>query len=286
MSQTQRGLVWVVFSGLVFVTFIIVIRYVGTNLHPIQSAFIRYALSFVVLLPIILKRGSGIFVTRNVGRYAIRGFCHALGVLLWFYAITQIPVAEATALSYLSPVFVLIGAGLFLGEHFSITRLFTVIAGLVGVLIILRPGFIEISTGAIAILFSAPLFALSKLLVKDLLREDESITTVLYLSIFATLTLFWPALWVWTDPSIIDLSLLLLAAVLATLSHYMMARGLKLVDVTVALPAELLMLVWATLFGMYLFDENPSIWAGIGGAVIVFSLWLSSRDQHSQPNIK
>lgn len=279
MSSTTRGLAWVLLGGLLFVLFIVSVRFVGSDLPAVQAAFIRYGFSVVLVLPVILRSGPAVLRTRRLGRHGLRGLVHGCGVLLWFYAITRLPVAEATALSYTSPIFVALGAFLLLGERASLVRIVSTLIGLAGILVILRPGVIPIGAGAIAILCSAPLFAASKLLVKSLLVEDDSATTVIYLSLFATLTMLVPAIYVWQPPELAELALLMLAAAFATLSHYTLARGLKLVDVTVAQPVEFLMLVWSTLFGIVLFGESPSIWVWVGAAVIVFSVWLASAGE-------
>lgn len=277
MTTSLRGLVLIVLSGIVFVMFIVIIRLVGSNLNPVQAAFMRYAISLLIVLPMLYRQGVSIFHTRHPLRHAARGAIHGVGVLLWFYAITSMPIAEATALSYISPIFVLIGATLFLGERLRGWTVFAVASGFIGVLIIVRPGFVAIGPGAIAILCSAPLFAASQLLVKTLVREDSSMTTVFYLSLFATLTMAVPAAVVWEPPGLTDVGLMTLAALFATLSHILLAQGLKLVDVSVVQPAEFLRLVWAAVFGYLLFNEIPSMWVWIGSLVVVASVTLAAN---------
>ena len=277
MSATARGLALVALSGFVFVLFIVSIRLAGTSLNPVQAAFLRYALGLIVLLPMMARQGWSVFYTRAPLRHAARGGVHGLGVLLWFYAIASLPIAEATALGYTAPIFVTIGAVLFLGERLRAATVFALVSGFVGVLIIVRPGFEHVGTGAIAILCSAPLFACSQLLVKSLVREDSSVTTVLYLSLFATLTMLVPALAVWKTPSVSDLLLLAMAAGFATLSHVLLAQGLKWVDISLVQPADFLRLVWSALFGFMLFGEVPGPWVWVGSAVVVASVTLTAR---------
>jgi drug/metabolite transporter (DMT)-like permease len=211
------------------------------------------------------------FYSRHIPRHALRGAIHGTGVMLWFYAVTQIPLAEVTALSFISPIFVAIGASLFLGEQLTARRIIVIAIGIIGVLIILRPGTAVISFGAIAMLIAAPLFAASKILTKSLVKHDSATTIVAYLSVFATLTMLIPALFVWQTPTLNELCWLFATALFATLSHLCLTRGLALVDVTVAQPVEFLQLVWSTLLGVIVFDERPSIWVWLGAGVIVAS---------------
>ncbi|KAA3624279.1 MAG: DMT family transporter [Proteobacteria bacterium] len=277
LSGVARGLFWVILSGAVFVVFIVIVRLVGTSLNPVQVAFLRYGISVILLVPMVYRQGVAVLYTRRPVRHAMRGGVHALGVLLWFYAITRIPIAEATALSYTAPIFVIIGAAIFLDERLGLGTLAAVVGAFLGVLLIVQPGVVSIGSGSIAMLCSAPLFAASKLLVKTLVREDSSVTTVIYLSLFATLTMMIPAIMVWRSPTLLDLGLLSVAAVFATLSHLFLAQGLKFVDVSVAQPAEFLRLVWAATLGFLLFDETPGFWVWIGSLVVVASVSFAAN---------
>ena len=272
-----KGLLWVALAGALFVVFTGLVRYVGNELHPIQAAFTRYLFGLLFLLPLVLRRRAALFRTRHLRLHGFRGLIHAIAVMLWFFAASRLPIAEVTALSFISPIFVVIGAVMFLQERLTRPRIIAVALGLVGVLIILRPGLAVVQWGALAMLVAAPLFAASKVLTKFLVRDDSSGTLVMYLSIFATLTMLAPALWVWQTPSQSDLVFLAGTAVFATTSHLCMARGLGLVDVTVSQPIDFLQLVWSTMIGLVFFSESPVIWVWIGAGVVVFSATYMTR---------
>ncbi len=276
-------MVLVVASGFVFVLFIVVVRLAGTSLSPMQAAVMRYALGIVVLAPALFRRGWPVLHTRRPGLHALRGAVHGVGVLLWFYAITTLSIAEATALGYTAPIFVTIGAAVFLGERLRPMTVLALVIGFSGVLVIVRPGLVEVGPGAIAILCAAPLFAASQLLVKTLVREDSSVTTTFYLSVFATLTMLLPSLPGWRAPSLTDVTLLSLAAVFATLSHVFLAHGLRYIDVSLAQPVDFLRLVWSAAFGFLLFQEVPGAWVWVGAAVVVCGAWLSARSALRSP---
>lgn len=277
LSTTARGLLWVALAGLLFVGFIAIIRHIGNQLHPLEAAFIRYALGIVILTPLFLRRGTALLKTRQLKQHALRGAAHGTGVMLWFYAATQLPIAEVTALGYIAPIFVAAGAAVFLGERLTLIRIAAILVGICGVLLILRPGAASIGGGTIAMLFAAPLFAASKLLTKHLLKLDSSATVVAHLSIFSTLTMLVPALLVWQNPNLTQLFWLLGTALFATLSHLCLNRGLMLVDVTIAQPVEFLQLVWASLLGIVFFAEQPSLWVWLGAAVVVSSASFIAR---------
>jgi len=266
-----------VLAGVYFVGFVVLIKYVGSELPPVQAAFIRYLFGFVVLLPLFIRNGTHIFDTKHIHLHGLRGFIQALAVMLWFYAVTKLPIAEVTALGFVSPIFVVFGAVFFLRERMNKARIAAVVLGLVGVFVILRPGFSVINSGSVAMLLAAPLFAASKVLTKYLVKHDSGATIVVYLSVFAALTMAIPAISVWTQPSGLNLLLLAGTALFATMAHLCMARGLALIDVTVSQPVDFLQLVWSTLIGIMLFSETPVVWIWIGGGIVVVSASYIAR---------
>ncbi len=282
-SKIVIGMLWVVLAGLLFTGFTAIARHVGRDLPPIETAFLRYALGMVTLLPIFLRQGLSLLRTQHAVLHIARGTVHGIAVLLWFVALAYIPLAEVMALSFIAPIFVTLGAFLFLGERLRVRRIAAIAAGLLGVLLILRPGVATIHPGAIAMLIAAPLFAASKLLTKQLVASEDGTTIVAYLNICAAVTILIPALFVWRLPTIEELGWLTLAAGLATLSHLAIIRALRLIDLTVMQPAEFLQLIWANMLGFYIFSEEPSLWVFAGGIVIVTSAsYIAHREARQQ----
>jgi drug/metabolite transporter (DMT)-like permease len=279
------GMLWVVLAGLLFTGFTAIARHVGRDLPPVETAFLRYALGMVTLIPIFLRRGTSLLRTKHPVLHIARGTIHGVAVLLWFIALAYIPLAEVMALSFIAPIFVTIGAFLFLGEKLRLRRIVAIVAGLAGVLLILRPGVATIHPGAIAMLIAAPMFAASKLFTKRLAATEDGTTIVAYLNLCAAVTILIPALFVWRTPTWEELAWLTLAAALATLSHLAVIRALKLIDLTVMQPAEFLQLIWANLLGFYIFSEQPSIWVFAGGIGIVASAsYIAHREARQYKN--
>ena len=277
VNVTVVGLTWIVAAGLNFVAFVVLIKYVGSELPPVQAAFIRYLFGLIVVLPLIFRNGVHIFSTKHIHLHVLRGIIQAMAVMLWFYAVTKLPIAEVTALGFVSPIFVVFGAVFFLRERLTKPRIAAVVLGLVGIFVILRPGFGVINSGSIAMLLAAPLFAASKVLTKFLVKHDSGSTIVVYLSIFAALAMAVPAISVWTQPSGVNLFLLSGTALFATIAHLCMAKGLALIDLTVSQPIDFLQLVWTTLIGVMLFSEPSVIWVWIGGGIVVLSATYIAR---------
>ena len=141
-NRALEGIGWMVFTGLCFVVVTGIVRYLGSNLPAAESAFIRYLIGIFLVGPIILRIIRKPISAKMTAGFAIRGLVHGVAVILWFYAMARIPIAEVTAIGYTSPIFVTIGAALFLGEKMQMRRFMGILVGLVGAFIILRPGVI------------------------------------------------------------------------------------------------------------------------------------------------
>ncbi len=272
-----------VLTGVMFVGVTVAVRYLGTSMNPMQAGFIRYAFGLLMVLPLLSRAGVLSLHSKRIGFHALRGLAHGCGVMLWFFAMSRIPIAEVTALGFTAPVFTTLGAALFLHERLRSYRVIAMLAGFAGALLILRPGFREIDIGALAQVAAAPLFACSFLMAKSATRTESSTMIVVMLSIFCTLTLALPALVVWRNPTVEELMLLFATAVLATAGHYCMTRAFKAAEVSAVQPFTFLQLVWATLLGLVLFDERPDLWIALGGALIVTAAtWMAHREVQSQ----
>jgi len=271
-SRPVAGILWMATTGVMFVCVTALVKYIGDDVPAAQSAFLRYVLGLVFLLPMIKPILAAHLTKRQVRLFAARGFAHTLAVILWFYAMARIPIADVTAMNYLSPVYVSIGAALFLGERLPPRRLAAVCFALIGALIILRPGLRELDSGHIAMIGTAILFAVGYLLAKQLSGEVTPAVVVGMLSITVTICLAPFAYAVWQPVSWENIGLLFIVACFATAGHYTMTLAFAAAPLTVTQPVTFLQLVWAVLLGYFAFSEAIDGWVILGGAVIMASV--------------
>jgi len=278
-DTVMAGIGWMILTTLCFVCVTGIVRFVGTDIPAAQAAFIRYAFGVLLFLPWMGPLLRNLPPARVLRLYTARGVTHGLAVILWFYAMARIPIAEVTALGYTAPIFVTIGAALFFGERLHIRRIAAVVVGFLGTLIILRPGFQEIAWGQAAQLAAAPLFAASFLLAKRLTDDEDPVLIVIMLSIFCTLTLLPFALLDWHTPRYETVLWLALTAVFATLGHYTMTRAIGAAPLTVTQPVGFLQLVWAALLGIAVFGEPLDPFVLLGGGIVVAAItFISHRE--------
>ena len=266
------GIFWMLMTGLLFVAVTASVKLVGPEVPAAQSAFLRYILGLVFLIPMIRPILQANLTFRQVKLFGMRGAAHAIAIIFWFYAMARIPIADVSALNYLNPIYVTVGAALFLKEPLPPRRLVAVCVALVGALIILRPGMREIESGHLAMLVTAVLFAVSYLMTKILSGEASAAVVVGMLSIVVPIVLL-PFAWaVWVPVSWENLGWLFLVACFATAGHYTMTLALAAAPVTVTQPVTFLQLVWAVLLGVLVFDEAVDVWVIVGAAVIMASV--------------
>ncbi|MEC9328856.1 MAG: DMT family transporter [Pseudomonadota bacterium] len=278
-QSNVRGVGWMLVSGVLFVGVTGIVRHLGSEMNPIQAAFIRYAFGIVLVIPVILRLGLPVLLAARIRMHAARGLVHGIGVMLWFYAMSRLPIAEVTALGFTAPIFTAAGAMLLLGERLRAYRVVGIVLGFAGALIVLRPGLRIIDVGALAMLTAAPLFACSLLLAKVATRTEPSSLIVVLLSLFCTVTLLPLALVVWRTPTLEELVLLFVTAVLATSGHYTLNRAFQAAELTALQPFSFLQLVWATLLGLLMFGERPDFWIWAGAGLIVISAtWIARRE--------
>ena len=267
------------------------VRYVGTELqmHTFEVAFFRNFFGLLAVMPLIIRAGRSSLVTQQPVLQVLRGIIGVGAMLGWFYGLSVVPIAEATALSFTAAIFASLGAVFILGEKMRIRRWSAVIIGFCGALIILRPGFTAVDSGSLIILFSALCWGTNVVIVKRLSRTDTTVSIVAWMSLMMTIMSFLPAVWVWQWPSLEQLGWLLLIGIFGTLGHILMVNALKLAEATLILPLDFSRLIWTTLIGFWAFSELPDIWTWLGGSVIfassAFIMYREARLRSAGKNV-
>ncbi len=286
-SRPGVGIAWMVFTGVLFVMVTGLVKYLGPTMPAPQAAFLRYALGLILLVPMLPFR-EGLRLQKHQLRLSVwRGVLHSGAVTLWFFAMARIPIADVTAMNYMAPIYVTIGAALFLGERLALRRLGAIAFALLGVIIILRPGFREIGAGHIAMVLATLFFGASYLLAKRLTDEMPAGLVVVLLSVIVTIALLPMALVVWVPPSGFDLIILFLVACIATLGHYTMTLAFKATSISVTQPVTFLQLVWAVTLGVVVFGEAVDPFVVLGGVIILGSVtFISWREATLQRRLR
>ncbi|MCC6717767.1 MAG: DMT family transporter [Acetobacteraceae bacterium] len=272
-------------AGLTFTLLNTLMRLMSFTLDPLEIGFLRYLCGLVIVFPLMLSRGVAGLVPHSIGGQFWRGAVHTSGMLLWFTALPFIPLADNVAIGFTSPIFIMLGASLFLGERLVWARWVAAAFGFLGVLLVVAPSLSWLSGSGgggyyqLVMLGSSPLFAASFLIVKALTRRDRAEVIVLWQSITVALFLAPFAFWNWTWPSAAQWAILFVCGILGSLGHYLSTRALRTADASATQSVKFVDLIWASLLGMAAFGEYPTNTTMLGGFVIFLSTtWIARRE--------
>ena len=265
-----------VFFGTVMLSFL---KIAQEDVNVYVAGFFRFFLGLVIILPYIIKNKDAVLKTTHLKQHFLRAILGLPAMLLYFSALVLLPIEKLTAISFVVPLIVTILAVFFLGEKIYIYRTLALILGFGGMLVIIRPGFVDISIGVYMVLFSALLWSINIIITKKISKDDSAITILAYQSIFMSLLSFFIVLFFWEMPSLKTLIYLILAALCGTVLHLTLNHAFKLVDVSMTQPYSFLNLVFASIIGYFVFDEIPDLYTWIG-ALIIFTgvLIISYRE--------
>jgi drug/metabolite transporter (DMT)-like permease len=283
-----RGILWSGLAGLLFALLNVFTLIPAQHLNPFVMAFMRYLFGTLFLVPIVLRLGARRTMrTHRLPLHLFRGCIHAGGMFLWFIGLPLTTLASITALGFTGPIFVTIGAALFLGEDVRLRRWIAVAVGFAGAMIIIRPGIGDLGLGAIVILISTPIFSASNLISKALARTESAPTIVVWQNLTISLAAFPVALWFWQTPQWTDLLWFVAAGLCGTLGHMCQQNGYQLADITLLQPIGFLSLLWNALLGYFLFFQQPDVWTFVGAAVIFASaMYISHREAVRRAKVK
>ena len=258
-----------ILGGLSLLAMAVVIRHLQTKFHILEMIFLRSVISLFLILPWALRQNRSELVTKRLPLHVFRNGIHYLGNIGWFLGVTLVTLADLQALQFTTPLFVVVMAALFLRESVGPHRWIATALGFVGALVIIRPGFIEISFGTAAVVMSAFFYASSQTATKALSRTDAPNAILLYMALIFIPISAVPAAFVWVTPSWEDLIAILLLGLSGYWAHSCMIRSFATADASFVMPFDFLRLPFAALLGFFLYQEWPEIWVWIG-AVIIF----------------
>lgn len=271
LSAAWTGALWMILAACLLATLSLMVRHIAGVLHPFEIAFFRNFAQFVFMLPWVVVMGLHVVRTKRVWAHARRSMFGIGAMLTWFWVITQMPIAEATAISFSAPLFTTMGAALFLGEKVGPRRWAAAIVGFMGVLLIIRPGVQEVGLAQMMALLAAVLIAGSMLSNKSLARTENPNAMVLWMGMFMSLFSIAPAVPVWEWPQGETWVWLVGLGLVATAAHLAISRAYGASDASFIAPFGFAQIPFIALAGYVVYDELPDVWTWLGAGVIMAS---------------
>lgn len=265
-----RGAVWMVSGGVLLVLMAIDVRYLAPKFSVLEMIFIRSTLTLCFMLPWAYRTRVGGLATKRFPLHVFRNVIHYLGNLGWFLGVTLVTLADLSALQFTIPLFTIVMAALILRENVGPHRWSAAAIGFIGALIIIRPGYIPIELGTIAVLLSAIFYATSSIATKKLSSTESPNLVLFYMGVVFVPVSLGPALFVWVTPGWEDALPFLFLGMTGAGAHYCLIRAFAAADASFVTPFDFLRLPVSAAFGFVLFGETTQVWTWVG-AVIIFA---------------
>lgn len=269
-SHAVIAALWMSGTLLSFMAMAIGGRQLSGQLTTFQILFFRSIIGLLIVGFLLWRSNWRQIFTRSFKIHALRNIAHFGGQFGWFYGIAYIPLAEVFALEFTVPVWTAVLATIFLGEQITRTRITAITFGVIGVILILRPGIAVVNPASLAVLASALGYALSHTLTRRLALVDTPLTILFYMTLIQLPLGFVTSIFDWTTPSTAMVPWIIIVGVSALSGHYCMARALALADAIVVVPMDFLRLPLIAGIGAVFYGE-PLDWLVLAGGSLMFT---------------
>jgi drug/metabolite transporter (DMT)-like permease len=240
------------------------------ELNVFQVLEFRSLVGILLLYPLIRMHGGfRAMATRRPWQQIGRNVVHYTAQYLWFLALTLIPIAQVVSIEFTMPIWTAILAALFLGERITLRKSLAIAFGIIGVLVIVRPGVGASNLGHLIMLVAAVGFGISVVMMKSLTRTDAAVVIIFWMLVIQSALGFVPALYVWRWPAPHVWGWLVVVAFCGTYSHYCMTKALRYADATIVVPMDFLRVPLSAAVGWLVYAERLDVYTMIGAAVIL-----------------
>ena len=277
MLNNNQFAIFLIIISIIFGTLMgTFIKLAQEELNVFTTGFLRFFFGFLIITPYILKTKFEVFSTKNLKIHILRSALNLPAMLLGFAALAMLPLEKMTAIHFIVPIIVTILAVIFLKEKIYLYRSIALVMGFLGMLIILRPGIIDISIGIYMALISSLIWSVVIILTKKVSKDDSAITILSHQYVYMSLFSFPLVIYYWDQPSLKTIIFILCAAMSGTILHIALNHAYKLVDVTMTQPYSFLGLVVSSIIGYFVFSDKPDFYTWLGASVIFCGVLLIS----------
>ena len=270
------GLLWMSGTAFCYGASYVTMRLLSDDISIYEITFLRSVIACLFLGPwILVTRPAAIRVTRWK-LYSVRSVATYAAMMCTVYGIAHVSIADVTALLLASPLFTVLFAATFLKEKVGIHRWSALFVGILGALLIIRPGFTEITLASFAGLLAAFGYGIANVGTKALTATDHPDAVAFWMYALIVPMSALPAIWTWTTPTGDHIPLIVLLGLLTMLSQYCMARAFRAADTSVVLPAHYLQMPFASGLAFLVLAQVPSHWVWPGAAIIAGSAYYTA----------
>lgn len=265
-----RGILWMAAAGLLSAVTAGLVRQLSDAFSAIELVFFRNLIGLIILMPWLLYKGIGSMRTGRLPMYSLRVMFAYLAMVMSFYALGNMPIADVYALQFTIPLFTIVLAILILGQHAGVRSWIACLVGFSGALLIVRPGFIELSLAAGLALLSALMSGGSNTTIKLLSRTESPEIITVYSNLLMLPLALIPSVFVWVTPNWEQVPWIIALGLAGSISGYCFTRSVAAADARVVQPFQFLRMLFAALIGYVFFLEIPGPWTW-AGAIVIFA---------------
>lgn len=281
--DARRGILWMLAAMLMFTGTNAFAKLLMAHYPVMQVVWARYFFQFLLLLIFIGPRLNRVMVTAKLKLQLGRSLLLCGTSVLFFFGLSQLALADISAVMFVSPILVTALSMPLLGEKVGLRRWAGIVIGFIGALIIIRPGFGMMQNAALFPLGAACLYALYQISTRFLGRTDDAMTTLLYTASSGTLITSALVAFFWEMPDLTGWVMMAALGVTSNLGHFSMIKAYQAAPAASVAPFSYVNLLWATMFGFILFSDLPDLWTISGAIVIAASgLYIFHRENRQR----
>jgi S-adenosylmethionine uptake transporter len=273
------GIVWMIGSLASFIGIAVASRELSHSLSVFQILFFRSLVGVAIILLFVRTLMPEIRQAKRMTLHFSRNVVHFGAQCCWTLGVALLPLSEVFALEFTMPVWAALFAFLLLGEKISRARMIAIFASFAGILVILRPGFEIVDPASFIVLIAAIGFGISVIMVKILTKDCSPAVIVVWMILLQLPMGLALAIPNWQSPSLENVPWIILAGITGMSAHYTMAKALKLVDASIAIPIDFFRVPLIALVGFYLYGEVIEIWLLLGALLIFGSNYYALRSE-------
>jgi len=290
MSNNLRAILLTMSGSFFAVLMEALIRAAQYDSNVYTIGFFRFFFGLIIIFPYLIKNKFTAYKTKNFKFYFIRGLFNLPMMIFGFGALVYVPFEQFKAMHFLSPIIVVLLSFVIFREKIYLYRIFALLIGFAGMLIIVRPGIIEFNIGTIMILTSLTFWSFIIILSKFVSKDDSPITMVTYQYTLMTFFSLPLAIYFWVTPSLTSLIYVFIGAISGTILHLSLALSYKYADLSVTQPIWFTGLIFGSGIGYFAFNETPDLWTWLGGIVVFSSVLVityneKNKDKKNEKNI-
>ena len=246
------------------------IKILSNDLNAFILVFYRCFFGLIIILPFLFVQKFKDLKTHNIKLQFLRCSINFYSMISWFIAIGTLQLEKAAAIGFTTPLFTTLLAIIFLGETVKFHRITALVVGFIGILVVVRPGFIVMESGVLWLLSATISFSFVLIIVKKITEKDTSLTTAFYHMLFLTPPTFIISLFYWQNISFNQFIIFTVVAIFGFITQISSNQALKMSDASFVMPLQFTNLIWLSFIGYVLFSEIPNMWTWSGG-IIIFS---------------